>query len=229
MKTPRNMVAGAAVGLATAALAASAALVGTPAQASPTGPVVKPVQDCLRPPVTCYSPGHFRTAYGIQPLLNRGIDGRGKTVALIELATSPPKQFPPVTDIRQDLARFDRVFRLPAAKVLVDNSLARASMPWLAGGEEMQDTEIVHALAPDATIREVLVDGSALATPARAIAAFAAAVRHASAEADVISISVSLGEHFFTRGEAASLHRALELVPRQATFARLTIRRSRSS
>jgi len=38
-----------------------------------------------------------------------------------------------------------------------------------------------------------------------------AAVRHASAEADVISISVSLGEHFFTRGQAASLHRALEL------------------
>lgn len=211
MKTPRNIVTGAAAGLAAAALAASAGLVGTPAQAAATAPAVKPVQDCLRPPATCYSPGHFRTAYGIQPLLDRGIDGRGKTVALIELSTSPPRQFPPVTDIRPDLARFDRVFRLPAAKIQVDNSLAHAATPWLAGGEEMQDTEITHAIAPDATIREVLVNQDALATPARAIAAFTAALRRASAEADVISISVSLGEHFFTRDQAASLHRALEL------------------
>lgn len=109
------------------------------------------------------------------------------------------------------MSRFDRVFRLPAAKVQIDNSLAHAATPQLAGGEETQDTEIVHAVAPDATIREVLVNKGALATPARAIAAFTAALRRASAEADVVSISVSLGEHFFTRGEAASLHQALKL------------------
>jgi hypothetical protein len=45
-------------------------------------------------------------------------------------------------------------------------------------------------------------------SPAGAITAFTAALRHASAEADVISLSVSLGEHFFTSAEAASLHQA---------------------
>jgi hypothetical protein len=40
------------------------------------------------------------------------------------------------------MARFDSVFGLPAAKVDVDNSLARAATPWLSGGEETQDTEI---------------------------------------------------------------------------------------
>jgi subtilase family serine protease len=211
MKTRRNILAGTAAGLAAAALVASAGLTGASARAAVATPTVKPVQDCLLPPATCYSPTNFRTAYGIQPLLDHGIDGRGKTVALIELSTSPPEQFPPVTDIRQDLTRFDSVFRLPAAKIQVDNSLARAATPWLAGGEEMQDTEIVHAIAPEASIREVLVNEDALATPASAIAAFTAALRRASTEADVISISVSLGEHFFTPAEAASLHQALEL------------------
>jgi subtilase family serine protease len=129
MKTRRNILAGAAAGLAAAALVASAGLTGAQAGAAVVTSVVKPVQDCLLPPATCYSPAHFRAAYGIQPLLDHGIDGRGTTVALIELSTPPPAQFPPVTDIRQDLARFDSVFRLPAAKIQVDNSLARAATP----------------------------------------------------------------------------------------------------
>jgi subtilase family serine protease len=194
--------------LVAGALAAPATLAGAPTAAAAT---VEPVQDCLLPPATCYSPAQFRTAYGVQSLLRHGIDGRGTTVALIELSTPPPVQFPPVTDIRQDMARFDSVFGLPVAKVEVDNSLARAATPWLSGGEETQDTEIVHAIAPAATIREVLVNEDALATPASAITAFTAALRQASGEADVISLSVSLGEHFFTSAEAASLHRAVEL------------------
>ena len=132
-------------------------------------------------------------------------------MALLELATPAPAQFPPVTDIRQDLTRFDSVFGLPAARIEVDNSLARSATPWLAGGEEMQDTEIVHAIAPDATIREVLVNPDALATSASAITAFITALRQASSEADVISLSVSLGEHFFTKAEATSFHQAVEL------------------
>jgi subtilase family serine protease len=199
----RHIMTAAVAGLAAAALAAPAALASAASS--------KPVQDCLLPPATCYSPTQFRTAYGIQPLLSRGTDGQGKTVALLELATPAPTQFPPVTDIRQDLIRFDSVFGLPAARIEVDNSLARSTTPWLAGGEEMQDTEIVHAIAPDATIREVLVDPDALATPARAITAFIAALRQASSEADVVSLSVSLGEHFFTKAEATAFHQAVEL------------------
>jgi len=218
MKTRKYILAGAAAGLAAAALAAPTVLASTPARAAVAASAVKPVQDCLLPPATCYSPAQFRTAYGVQSLLDHGTDGRGKTVALLELSTSAPTQFPPVTDIRQDTARFDSVFGLPAANIEVDNSLAHASAPWLTGGEEEQDTEIVHAIAPDATIREVLVNQDALATPATAITAFTAALRRASTEADVISISVSLGEHFFTKAEAASFHQALEQVEaRQVT------------
>lgn len=64
----------------------------------------------------------------------------------------------------------------------MDNSLARSATPWLAGGEEMQDTEVVHAIAPAAAIREVLVNPDALATPASAITAFTAALRRASSD-----------------------------------------------
>lgn len=65
---------------------------------------------------TCYSPQQFEVAYGVQPLLRRGIDGRGETVVLPELAESrlsPPQ----VTDLRRDLTAFDRRFHLPAPRL----------------------------------------------------------------------------------------------------------------
>lgn len=47
------------------------------------------VSGCLLPPAYCYAPHVFRVAYGIQPLLDRGIDGRGKTVTILVAAPSP--------------------------------------------------------------------------------------------------------------------------------------------
>ena len=64
------------------------------------------------------------------------------------------------TDIRQDLARFDSMFGLPAARLQVVNTLAPAKSPWLASVEEVGDTEVVHALAPGAVIREILIPSS---------------------------------------------------------------------
>jgi subtilase family serine protease len=52
------------------------------------------------------------------------------------------------------------VFGLPAARLQIVNSLAHAASPWLASIEEVEDTEIVHAIAPDASIREVLIPSS---------------------------------------------------------------------
>jgi hypothetical protein len=37
---------------------------------------------------TCYTPQQLQAAYGVKPLLDRGIDGRGETVVLPELAES---------------------------------------------------------------------------------------------------------------------------------------------
>ena len=58
----------------------------------------------------------MRVTYDIEPLLDRGTDGRGQTVVLMEFANTP-QPVPPgqLTDIRQDLALFDAVFGLPAA------------------------------------------------------------------------------------------------------------------
>src|SRR5579864_5942297 len=103
---------------------------------------------------TCYTPRIFEAAYGIRLLLQRGIDGRGETVVLPELAEP---QFPlPISDIRQDLAAFDTLFHLPAARVRVVSNLAPSASPWLANGEEVLDTEMVHAVAPGAAIVELL-------------------------------------------------------------------------
>jgi subtilase family serine protease len=114
----------------------------------------------------CYTPRQFRVAYGIQPLLDRGIDGRGVTVALPEQAESGPVRPRPVsgllqsvTDIRKDLAGFDSRFGLPPARIQVITTLAGSSAsPWLASVEEVEDTELVHTVAPGAIIREILVD-----------------------------------------------------------------------
>jgi subtilase family serine protease len=103
------------------------------------------------------TPQQLRVAYGIQPLLDRGIDGHGETVVIMEFANMAQEPSPQITDIRQDLALFDTVFGLPAAQLQVDTSLASSASPWLAGGEEVEDAEIVHAVAPGATIRVILI------------------------------------------------------------------------
>ena len=53
-----------------------------------TAPALTAASDCLLPPAACYTPAQFRVAYGIQPLLDRGIDGQGETVTDLELAAS---------------------------------------------------------------------------------------------------------------------------------------------
>jgi hypothetical protein len=185
-----------------------------PAAASPPGAAAT---DCLasRPP--CYTPRQLRAAYGIQPLLDRGIDGRGVTVVLPEEAETGPAQGPAVTDIRQDVADFDSRFGLPPARIqVIRTTLAGSSVsPWLAGLEEVEDTELVHAVAGDATIRELLVDPADVSTPAKLAATFAAYVRIAARNGQVISQSgigqdFNLGEDSWTGAEVATMNSALE-------------------
>ena len=54
--------------------------------------------DCISM-ATCYTPQQLEVAYGVQPLLQRGTDGRGETVVLPELAESQLSP-PLVTDLR---------------------------------------------------------------------------------------------------------------------------------
>jgi len=179
--------------------------------AADSGHAAKPAKagssfNCLVPPATCYTPRVFRTAYGIPPLLERGIDGRGQTVVMPEVAQQPT---PDASDIRQDMARFDSLFGLPPARLRVVNSLAGTGSPWLAGGEEVEDAEMVHAVAPGATISIVLVKQSAVSSPADFAAALTAFLRLGATHGGVLSISATIGEHYLTPAEVARMDAAL--------------------
>jgi subtilase family serine protease len=179
--------------------------------------------DCLTV-ARCYAPRQFLAAYGIAPLQDRGIDGRGVTVVLPEQAETGPARPRPitgllqsVTDIRQDLAEFDRRFGLPPARIqIIRTALAGpGASPWLAGVEEVEDTELAHAVAPDVAIDEVLVGPAEVSTPAKFAATFAAYVRIAAGHGEVMSQSgigqdFNVGEGSWTGAEVAAINSALE-------------------
>jgi len=158
--------------------------------------------------IQCYSPGQYQVAYGVPPLLRRGITGSGETVVMPELANKPGPNF---TDIRKDLAAFDKKFGLPAPKLKVTTTLAGASAPYVAGTEEVEDTEIVHAIAPGAALDVILVPANATASAANFTAAVTGTINAAITQnAAVVSVSGSKGEHFFTPAQVARLHAALQ-------------------
>jgi subtilase family serine protease len=163
---------------------------------------------------TCYSPAQIRVAYGIQPLTDRGIDGRGQTVVLPALAEQRLSPWGPfgttVTDIREDLAGFDQLFHLPAPRLQVTTTLAPGASRWLASSEEMLDVEMIHAVAPAAIIRVLLFNAAAVSTPEGFITGLIDLVRFGTAHGDVISISAAEGEHCFTSAEVARLNAALQ-------------------
>ena len=181
------------------------------------------VSDCLIPfPGSCYAPRLFRVAYGIQPLLDKGIDGRGETVTV--LAAAPPPNAPgpaasagalpsgplaATTDIRSDLTAFDAEFGLPAARIQVVTGLDGAAAGGQATGQEVQAAEIVHAVAPAAALRVVLLPADVLGSAATATAAMLAGVRRAVTGTDVAAVSFSLGEHYFSRAQVTQLHATL--------------------
>ena len=159
---------------------------------------------CLDDP--CYSPQQIEVAYGIQPSLERGIDGRGETVTAV-VPVPVPSQGP--SDIRQDLAAFDSMFHLPAARIEVVTSLVPSASRWQATGEEIGDLEILHAVAPAATLRVVLFPASWDNSPANATADMLAALPLVVSHTDVASISWGLGSHYFTPAQVAKMHSIL--------------------
>ncbi len=104
--------------------------------------------------VECYNPQQIRTAYDIQPLLDAGTTGAGRTIVIIDSYQSPT--------IKSDLATFDRVFGLPdpTLNIIAPNGLTPFDphdgnqVGW--SGEITLDVEWAHAVAPGATIDLVL-------------------------------------------------------------------------
>lgn len=179
-------------------------------QASPNGPSATATGDC-NSLTSCYTPRQLETAYGIQPLLAQGIDGRGETVVLPEIAEGlfPP---PSYSNLRADMARFDQLFGLPTPKLRVINSLAHTGSPWSADGEEVLDAEMVHAAAPRAAITIILITPSSFHSAKTGVVAAVAALRLGVREGAVISISAAGqtgGEHCDTPPEVKALNSAL--------------------
>ena len=163
---------------------------------------------------TCYTPQQIEVAYGIKPLLDRGIDGRGETVVLPEVG-EPALSPPAVSDIRQDMADFDKQFHLPAASLRVVTTLGGDSSKWAAYGEEVLDAEMVHAVAPGAAIVIVLLPPSALYNTANAVASSIASLRLASTLGGVISTSEGGqvgGEPCVTKAQASQVDAVLSQV-----------------
>lgn len=186
--------------LTVACTSAGTSAVTLPAVAA-AGPVSCAPPGVKAPP--CYSPRAYQVAYGVAPLLSHGIDGRGETVVIPELAGVASAM-----DIRKDLAVFDREFGLPAARLHIVNTLAKSATPYLDSQEEVTDTEMVHAIAPGATIDVVLVP---LKTRAGIVAAATKVIMEGVAlHAAVVSISASRGEHLVTSAAVAGLNAALE-------------------
>ena len=161
---------------------------------------------------TCYTPRQLEVAYGVQPLLQHGIDGRGETVVLPELAES--RLAPPlVTDLRQDLAAFDHLFHLPAPRLRFVSTFAGPKDPWLAYGEEVLDAEVVHTIAPRAALTILLVKTTSLDSADQAVAASVAALRRGASEGGIISLSPAGqigGEHCVNHAQVTQLNVALQ-------------------
>jgi subtilase family serine protease len=211
----------AALGVAAAVAVLAAGCGGSSSAPHPVGshaaaPTGSPgLANCLTAS-RCLAPSQFRAAYAIQPLLDGGIDGRGQSVVLPELAVTASASAPKVTDIRQDLADFDSRFGLPPAQIqVIETPAGSSASPWLAGPEEVVDAEMVHAVAPDAAIRVLLEDPADVSTPAQIAAGYGAFVRTAAGQGDVISLSGGYGEHFFTSAQVASINSALEYAAAQ--------------
>jgi subtilase family serine protease len=194
------------------------AVTSVPAKAASPAEVIG--TGCTLPPgQNCYSLQAFRNAYGISPLLARGIDGRGRTVVLVEWLASgapPISDFPP-SNIFQDVSAFDSYFHLPSIKLTVVRRTAPKASADLALGEEVEDVEMVHAVAPGAAIRVVLA-GSRTYSASAAVSDLRDVVS-ASRGADVVSMSGGAWEDCFTPAQLAEAHSLVsQLVGRHVTF-----------
>jgi subtilase family serine protease len=132
----------------------AASHVGSPA-ASPGGGPASPAQHLPGPPLpsgmTALTPAQLRRAYDVDPLLRRGVDGRGQTIVIVDPFGSP--------SIAHDLAYFDQEFGLPAPpslKVIQPTGPVPPYRPTpnraTAAAETTLDVEAAHVMAPGASL-----------------------------------------------------------------------------
>jgi subtilase family serine protease len=102
----------------------------------------------LTSPAGCYGPDQIRAAYSVQPLLDQGYDGTGRTIGIVDAYGSPT--------LESDLDTFDTLWGLPAMDVDVQQPFGvDATTPGNATGWQQEtslDVQWAHAIAPGAKI-----------------------------------------------------------------------------
>ncbi|MGP8001283.1 MAG: S8 family serine peptidase [Streptosporangiaceae bacterium] len=166
VRRPLSIAAGTAaiavsLGGSSALAAGGAAAVAAPVVSiSPDAVHAMPV-DISGPPTTsfceahfhvaCYQPSQVQQAYNVGPLFKAGVTGKGQTIVIVDSYGSPT--------VRQDLAKFDQQFGLPAPPHLtVIQPAGKVPMyrknsnreGW--AGETDLDVEYSHLMAPGANI-----------------------------------------------------------------------------
>ena len=150
----------------------------------------------------CYGPDEIRTAYSIQPLLDKGKDGRGRTIVIVDAYAVP--------GVAADLKAFDATFGLPDPTLRIVRPQGANWDPkdpeqqgW--AGETDLDVQWAHAVAPGAKI--VLVQAFS-SDDADILKATAWAVDHNVG--DVISQSFGEDERCVDPAIAAATHRVFQ-------------------
>lgn len=100
--------------------------------------------------INCYTPVQYRVAYDLNPLYQRGVNGRGETIVIVDSYGSPT--------IRNDLKVFDQQFGFPNpdlriikfGNVPAFDSTNATMVGWAE--ETTLDVEYAHSIAPDAKI-----------------------------------------------------------------------------
>jgi subtilase family serine protease len=138
-----------ALGLAWAATPeASATTAGLPTTGSASSKPAPPCNSYIDAP--CYTPTQLYAAYGLNKPFAQGIDGRGRTIVLVDPFGSPT--------IQHDRDTFDAQFGIPNTRVQVikygDVPPFNPNDPDMVGwaGEASLDVESAHAFAPGAHI-----------------------------------------------------------------------------
>jgi len=168
-----------------------------------------PKLPCLHStPIGCFGADTVRAAYSVQPLLDRGIDGTGRTIVIIDAFKNPA--------IRKDLASFDGFWNIPAPPSF--DILAPFGVPEFDPTSKMQrgftfetaiDVEWAHAIAPGAAL--VLVQASS-EKDVDLVAALKYAVDNNLG--DVITQSFGEAESCIEPGVLAEQHAAFESASR---------------
>lgn len=190
--------------------AAAATPSSSPAPAVSPGPGHRAVPTaawCVRAfGIRCYSPWQLQQAYDLPPLYARGLDGRGRTIVVVDAYGSPT--------IRHDLRVFDAGSGLPGPPSLRIIQPAGRVPRYDPDDEDMvdaaaettTDVEAAHSIAPGANILLVETPAGETLTGggfAQFMAAENYVVRHGLG--DVISQSFGLPEQNF--GSPAAIRR----------------------